>query len=167
MSARIAVTLLAAAACGAALLHFAYGPYRCNVMISELTVRTDAAERAVEDYERVVRARRNLADLAPLRDSCATEVRVPMLMGANQEVVGRLDDAAESYRSALGIEQRPEIYMALAGVEIQLGRIDDAVANYVAAARFAPHIVQWIASADLRDRVVANVRTAESGTPRR
>lgn len=165
MIARIAVTCLGAAACGAALMHFAYGPYRCNATVSRLTARTDAAERTAGDYERIVRARRNLADLAGLRDSCPTQVRVPVLIGANQEVLGRLDDAAESYRSALEIEQRPEIYMALAKVQIQLGRIDDAVANYVTAARFAPPIVQWIPSADVRERVEHDSGIAEAGTP--
>ena len=76
-----------------------------------------------------------------------------MLMGANQELIGRVEDAERSYREALTIEQRPEIYMALALAQVQLGRVDDAVENYVTAARFGPQILYELPSDELTRRV--------------
>lgn len=110
-----------------------------------------------DDYQRTVRIRRNLADLAELREHCPTEVRVAMLIGANEELAGRLDAAERSYRSALAIEQRPEIHVAIALVQIQTGRVDEAVASYVTAARFGPQIIDEIVNEELRARVQAGM----------
>ena len=150
---RIAIGCVAAGIGGWLMFHFVYRPHRCNAQISELTARTDATSQTSSDYGRLQRARRNLDDLARLREECPTSVRVPMLMGANQELIGRVEDAERSYREALTIEQRPEIYMALALAQVQLGRVDDAVENYTSAVRFGPQIIDELPSDELTRRV--------------
>ena len=152
-TARIVVVVATAALGGWALLHFAWRPHQCNAEISLLTARTDAAERTPDGYDRIVRARRNLQDLARLRDTCPTAVRVPMLTGANEELAGRPEDAERSYRSALSIEPRPEIYVAIAMVAIEQGRIEESIESYVTASRFAPATFENIPSHEIKERV--------------
>jgi tetratricopeptide (TPR) repeat protein len=154
------VAIAVAAALGAwAFWEWSWTPVQCNDRVSRLMAQTDAAERTTGEYARLVRARRNLEELAALRERCPREVRVPVLIGANEELVGRLNDAAASYSEALRIEQRPEIYAALATAQVQLGLVDQAVENYVLAARFHPLTLESIQSEELHRRI--NARLAQ------
>jgi tetratricopeptide (TPR) repeat protein len=153
MIARIAAVVLAALLGVWALMRFVYVPHRCNAGITAAEVATSAAERTTSDYDRLVRARRNLELLAGLRESCPTEVRVPMLTGANLEFVGRPEDALASYKEALQIDHRPEIYVEVARMQLELGQVDEAVASYVTATRFSPLVLEGILSAETLRRV--------------
>ena len=154
MTGRIGVTAAAAVLAAWAVFHFAWHPYRCNAEVSAIEAATLAAEQVADTYGRTVRARRNLQRLAGLRESCGNEVRVPVLIGANQEILGRLPDAELMYRKALSIEQRPEIYTALARVQIQRGQIDAAVESYTTAARFHRPVLDEIRSEELQRRIL-------------
>lgn len=151
MITRIVTVAVAALVGGWALARYAYEPHRCNAAITAVDVSTTVAAADANDYARLVRARSNLQRLAALGETCPTDVRVPMLTGANEELVGRPEDAIRSYDHALTIEQRPEIYVARASVQLGLGRLDEAVKSYVQAARFAPDVE--IASEEIRARV--------------
>lgn len=153
MIARIAAVAVAALLGAWALVRFVYVPHRCNAGITAAEVATAAAEETTSDYDRLVRARRNLELLAGLRESCPTEVRVPMLTGANLEFVGRAEDALASYQEALRVDQRPEIYVEMARMQLQLGQVDQAVASYVAATRFSPLVLDGILSEEIKRRV--------------
>ncbi|MGZ5444405.1 MAG: hypothetical protein ACXWN1_20145 [Thermoanaerobaculia bacterium] len=156
---------LAALASVWALDRLAYMPCRCNAEVTNLTVQTTAAEATARGYERLVRARRNLERLKHLRDACPTQVRIPFLIGANKEIMERPEDALLSYRDALSIEQRPEIYIALAQIQIQLGQVDAGVESYVAAARFAPRIARRISSNEVRLQVAERLRKLPGPPP--
>lgn len=145
-----------------AIARFAHRPFRCNADISVLEARTLAAAQTASSYDRLRRARQNLVDLARLRVDCPTEVRVPMMVGTNKEMVGATREALQSYREALRIDQRPEIYVAIAMQQIQLGRVEDAVESYVTAIRFAPYIEDEIASMEIRERVQERLRWMRS-----
>ncbi|HEX8410542.1 MAG TPA: hypothetical protein VF883_16880 [Thermoanaerobaculia bacterium] len=153
MIARIAAVVIAALLGVWALVRFVYVPHRCNAGITAAEVATAAAEQTAADYDRLLRARRNLEVLAGLRESCATEVRVPMLTGANLEFVGRAEDALASYKEALRVDQRPEIYVEVARMQLELGQVDEAVASYVTATRYSPLVLDGIASEEVRRRV--------------
>jgi tetratricopeptide (TPR) repeat protein len=133
---RVAVVLVAMALCGWLLLRWAYTPLRCNIDLTALTQRTGLASETSSDYERLSRLRRNLEDLAALEDRCRMDVRLYMLVGQNEEMLGRDEDAIRSYEQALTVDRRPEIYSAIGFALIRLGRVDEAVPMYVQAARF-------------------------------
>ena len=135
-----------------AIVRYVYRPCHCNAAVSELEALTNAASQIENDYARLVRVRRNIEGLRPLEASCPAEVRVPVLLGANTEMLGRFDDAARYYEAALTIDHRPELYMMLANVQVQLGQIDEAVANYVIAVRFSPHQIEYIPSPEIAQR---------------
>jgi len=154
MTARIAAVGLAALLGAWALLRFVYVPCQCNAGVTAADLGSGLAEETAGDYDRLLRARRNLELLAGLRERCATDVRVPMLTGANLELLGRPDDALASYGDALKIDQRPEIYVEMARLQLQLGQTDAAVSSYVAAARFNPRLMDHFFEEDLRRRIM-------------
>lgn len=152
MIARVAAVAAAVLLGAWALWRWVYLPVHCNAAVTDVDARTTMAEETASDYERLVRARRNLEDLAPLRRRCRADVRVFMLAGANEELVGRIEEAERSYEQALRTDQRPEVHAALARVQIRLGRIDAAIENFTAAARFDPNAIIY-ESEEVRRRV--------------
>lgn len=145
------VIALAAAACAFAMWCWVWQPMQCNIATTSLTRRTAAVEQSANEYERVLRARRNLEDLRAI--PCTTDVRVPMLIGNNEATLGDFEAALAAYHDALGIDRRPEIYAAIGEASIRLGRTDDAVNNYVEAARFTPYVLESIPSEEVLRRV--------------
>jgi len=137
-----------------------FEPAKCNVAITELTQRTDAVHQLRSPYDQVRRARRNLEELRAL--GCHTDVRVAVLIAANEEALGQYDDAIDAYRSALLVDRRPEIYFMIGDALVQLGRTDEAVESYVIAARFTPFILDNLTSPEINRRVRERLRPEEA-----
>ncbi|MEO8381359.1 MAG: hypothetical protein ABI779_16995 [Acidobacteriota bacterium] len=156
--ARGAAVIATSILCGWAFVHWVYNPLACNAAITDLTRRTALITDSPGDYQRIARARRNIEALHELRAMCPMDVRVPMLLAANEEALGRLDDAVRSYRDALNTGPRPEIQAALGDALIQLGRTEEAVEQYVTAARFNPNMLELLPSEEVRRRVEERVR---------
>ncbi|HVG24173.1 MAG TPA: hypothetical protein VND45_08490 [Thermoanaerobaculia bacterium] len=156
--ARVLAVVAAIALCGYGLFHWVWRPVHCNAEITALDAQTDLAAETGNDYDRTVRARNNLARLAALRESCAAEVRVPVMMAANDLLLGNADDAARHYEEALRIEERPEIEAALARVEVQQGKLEQGIERYVRVARFQPAILQELGDEELYRRITARLR---------
>ena len=155
----VIVRILATALCAWGLYAWAWVPHRCSVEITELARRTDGAVKTASDYERTVRARRNVSELARLRESAPNDVRVPMLIAANQLLIGLRGEAVLSYDDALRVDPRPEIYMARGDALVQLGRVDDAVESYATAVRFDPRFLDLVAPGILQDRIKARAES--------
>lgn len=155
----VIVRAVASALCAWALYAWAWVPHRDSVTLTELARRTDAAEKTAGDYERTVRARRNVADLTRLRESSPTDVRVPVLIAANQLLMGLREEAVRSYDEALRVEPRPEIYMARGDALVQVGRVDEAVESYAAAVRFDARFLDLVAPGILQDRIKARAES--------
>jgi tetratricopeptide (TPR) repeat protein len=149
-----AIGLLAILSAGAAYLIFAWAivPHRCNGEITLLTVRTESADAAV-GYRRLASAKANIEELQRLTTRCGGNVRVPLLIGANHEIRGAHESAVASYREALLLDQRPELYSALGAIQIQLGQLEEATKTYTTLARFAPETVETIPSQEVKRRV--------------
>lgn len=149
--ARVAAIIAAALLCGWAFLEWAYEPLACNIALTDLTRRTNLIEQSRGHYERIARARRNLEELRAL--PCETDVQLHVLIAANEESLGQYDDAAAAYRAALLVDRRPEVYALMGDALVQLGRTDEAVENYVIAARFTPYILERVPSTEVERRV--------------
>jgi tetratricopeptide (TPR) repeat protein len=150
---RVIVIAITALGCAWALREWCYEPYACNVAISEITARTAASDNLRGEYAKVQRAEANIARLRALEPHCRTDVRLYMLLGGNEALAGQPQNAVRNYELALTIDRRPEIYIALAEQLILLGRIDEAVDNYVIAGRFSPAVLEIIPSEEIARRV--------------
>lgn len=153
------VRAIAALLCAWGLYAWVWVPHRCSLEVTELARRTDGAGKTAADYERTVRARRNIAGLARLRESSPNDVRVPMLIAANQLLMGLPAEAVRSYDDALRVDRRPEIYMARGDTLVQLGRVDEAVESYAAAVRFDARFLEFIEPGILHDQVKARAES--------
>ncbi|HEX7830499.1 MAG TPA: hypothetical protein VF787_12635 [Thermoanaerobaculia bacterium] len=150
---RVIIIGITAFACAWALREWCWIPYTCNVAISEITASTAASDNLRGEYAKVQRAEANLARLRELEPHCRTDVRLYMLLAGNEALAGQPQNAVHNYELALTIDRRPEIYIALAEQLILLGRIDEAVDNYVTAGRFSPAVVEIIPSEEIARRV--------------
>jgi len=134
--ARIAAVAIVAAICMALAPSLIYRPYRCNAESTELLRATSATTQITEDYQRVINARRNLERLRALVEHCPRQINVYTMVGANEQMIGRPAEAVDAYRQALAISPRPEVYMEIGNLLVELGRIDEAVDALSKAARY-------------------------------
>ena len=152
-SAIVIVRAAAVVAAGVAIYFLCIVPYRANVAMRELVRRSTLAQK-VDTQRASIVARSNLADLDRIARARRLDPAWYMLYGSNLEVLDRLPEAAETYTAALRIDDRPELYINRAVVNLHLGRTDAAVADLAKAAQFNPEILKNIDS-ELRPRVAA------------
>jgi tetratricopeptide (TPR) repeat protein len=126
-------------------------PFRDNLAMREIDERTDIAQSA-DPQQAIVLARTNLADLERTVRSHALDPAWYLLFGANCELLGRWQDAANAYTRALSIDQRPEIYFNRGLALLHLGHVEAATADLVIAVRFNPTFIEQI-DGELRARV--------------
>lgn len=150
---RAAILVVAGATCLYALYAFVYTPHRCDRLLADLLARTRLAATSGSSFDATVIARRNLAQLQSAERPCRCRVLLYVLEAENEDVLGRKEAAIESLQQALRIEPRPEVFMAIGTLLVELGRMDEAVDHLVQAIRFSRERVQHIASPEARRRV--------------
>jgi tetratricopeptide (TPR) repeat protein len=155
---RIAVILLALAGSAWAIHKWSYQPYACNAAMTEITGATRAGDHLRSDYSKFQRAQRNIERLQQLERQCRSDVRLYILLAANESAAGRPEDAIEAYHKALTIDRRSEIYYGLAEQLVQLGRTDEAVEVFLTAARFNPNAMDWVPSPEIHRRVTERLQ---------
>lgn len=147
------VAMVTMAATGLAVYRVCVIPFRDNMIMRDVEERMAIVEN-VDSYRAMMLARLNLADLDRVAHSRRLDPAWYVFYGANCEILGRWQDAADVYTRALDIDQRPEIYFYRGLVMLHLGQIDRAAADMVLAVRFNPFFIDQI-SGDLRTRVAA------------
>ena len=155
---RLVSSIVMMAAAGFAVHHLCVIPFRDNLVMGDVEKRMAVME-SVDSYQATSLARRNLADLHRVASSRRLDPAWYLSYGANCEILGRWQEAADTYTRALAVEQRPEIYFSRGLVMLHLGQIDQATADMVRAVRFNPFLIDQV-SGDLRTRVAA-----EAGLP--
>jgi tetratricopeptide (TPR) repeat protein len=139
---RVLATIATLAGAAILILVLSIEPYQNNLMKHRIeneigkmfemqqsaTPSPAIAERTRANVERIQQALR----LAP------ADVDLYMELAAEYRMLGRLDDAASSYRNALRYDRRPEIYRNLGEVDASLGDRDAAVDDFAHALAFAP-----------------------------
>ena len=135
--------------CAWAAVRWVWTPHRCNAEITRLTRATDAAEKARDEYDRLLKVRENLADLFRIREQCRDSVHVYVLIGMNQWLIGLEEESLASYQQALTVDHRPEIYLAIGEIQLALDRFDEAVESYTTAVRFRPDAIHGIPSTEV------------------
>lgn len=155
---RIAPLVVIGVLCALAIYRWSIEPMRCNAAISEQMSRWLAVEQTASDYDRTVRARRNLADLDRIDERCAAHPNVHVLIGMNQRVLGRREEALAAFRKSLDVAgERPELRVMEGEVLAEMGRVDEAVRSFVLATRYNPLLPSYI-SPDIAQRVEAELQ---------
>ncbi len=154
---RGAASLLVVTAAGCALYLFCVLPYRCNVLKKAQLGATQFAFDHAQAPSGRLAARRAIDAFAPCLNALCRDVSLDMLAAANARVLGRADEAADLYLDALRRDVRPEIYLNLAEVELQLGNRKAAREHALRAALFNVAMLANIDDGLLRDETATAV----------
>jgi tetratricopeptide (TPR) repeat protein len=128
-------------ALGALLLidRWAIVPWQCNRQLYPMRVRSAEVFERTPDPTVTTLAARQLIELArPCMERCPEQLDWLLITAAAYHVIGRYDQAEATYREALRIDQRPEIYRELGLTQLDARRYDDAVLDLAVAFRFSP-----------------------------
>jgi hypothetical protein len=154
-----------AAICGcAAIWHGCIVPMRYEVVLRGLEGATLATIRLPDDESRVL-ARRTLDTVRKYRDRFSYDVRLAMIEGTNERILGRAGAAVTAYERALRYDRRPEIYLNLALAEQELGERDRAVHHLANAIRFAPEMASDVVDIRLKQEAIAIIRRGHAAPP--
>lgn len=116
-----------------------YPQYRCHVVVTQnVRNNTEPLARLTDSVLVSMRARDNLAELAPCLERTPWDVRLQMLAGANHSFRGQHDKAAQAYETALSYDRRPETHLALGKELIELARTEEAMKHLVLACSIHP-----------------------------
>lgn len=149
----IALRIAAVVAAAAAIYWLCILPYRGAAVEAEVRRRSVRME-LLERQRAVILARQNLVNLDRVAAARRLAPSWYMLYAGNLVLQERWRDAVDVYTQALGIDQRPEIYLNRGLVHLHLDEVDAAIADMATAARFDSGVLQQI-NGDLRERVAA------------
>lgn len=150
---RAVIVLVVAAFCVWAMFAFVKPPLTCNQSLNELRVQTNQTSETSDSYKLALLARQNLEQLRRLEGPCRANVRLYMYEAENEDALGRKEAALAALQRGLQIDQRPELYHNIGTLLVELGRMDEAVENYVTAARLLPEDMENIDSPEAQRRV--------------
>lgn len=139
--------LLAAVLLGALTFYnWVYEPFVCNLRHNDLEASTLFLKQVADDTRIAVMARENVRKARTLCAMCPTTVAFHQHLAENQYALALKEDALASYGLALTVDRRPEIHLARGNILVELGRIDEAVSNYVQAVKFYPALIDNVSS---------------------
>lgn len=151
MKERIVATLLVITAFFA-VERFIVQPLRCSIREKEASRITQAAIEARSGSVAVALARQSLETLGECLGARPTS-NCLMIAAMNFRVMGRLDDAVQTYSRVMLRERRPEIYFNLGETTELVGRRDEALRYYAEAVSFDPTYLTALSDSSLRSEV--------------
>ncbi len=133
---RIVLAVAVVAVATVAVVRHPLQRYLCNRAKWSAEEWIERASAIHSDFARQAGARRSIARLERCATACAGDWQVHFLRGVLQEIAGRDTVALASYRAALSLEERPEIYYAMSVLQFKNGEPEEALANAAKAALF-------------------------------
>lgn len=118
-------------------------PYQCNLTKarSEQIIRELDASQG--QYQRAFVARKTLAPIEACLRDMPHDIDLLVEAAACQLVIGNREAAVRLYDEALRVDRRPEIYLNLATTQFDLGRREEAIANFARAFRFTTYLINY------------------------
>ncbi len=150
------VIVLCAAVAG--LYEFVYLPYRCNAAEHEIVLLT--ASPATHDAAVIV-ARENLRLIRTYRDRYPT-VGLLFQEGVSLQTIGYAEQAQASFREAIYLEPRAEIFRSLGDAQLEANTPDTAYVSLFIAGTFHLSYVLDLPHEDLKSRLIADVKRPDA-----
>ena len=133
---RAAVAVAVLIAAGLAIVRGPWTVQRCNIEKRKAEGFLQSAAEIVSDFDR----QRAASAAAERMERCIavtpSDWQAHFLGGALHELAGRRQLAEQRYQSALALEQRPEIYIALSLLQLADGRAEEGLHNAEVATGF-------------------------------
>src|SRR5690349_22499907 len=114
----------------------------CNRAKGRINRDVRRSERIGDENVRMSQARANVIDCRRCLEIYPEDFQLHMLLGANLHILGDSDEALQSFRRALAIAERPEMYSQMAEIEIARGNITAARALMLKAATFSTRFLE-------------------------
>jgi tetratricopeptide (TPR) repeat protein len=141
---RILLALLLTAAATALVVRVAIPRLECNLAKGRINRDVRRMGRTGNEYERIVRARANVATCRTCIERFPQDPHWYILLGANQRVLGERDEAIRSFQHALSLIERPEIYAQIAELEIERGNIEAGRTALMTASVFQIFYIDYV-----------------------
>jgi tetratricopeptide (TPR) repeat protein len=136
---RFLTAALIAAAALVLIDQWALVPWQCNRLLYPMRLRSyQLLGRARDPLVAVPVARETIELARPCAARCPEQIDWLLMTAASYHVMGQYDSAEATYRAALGIDQRPEIYRDLGFTQLDARKFDDAIVSLAVAVRFSP-----------------------------
>lgn len=139
-----------------------YRPLACNRIKNR--VQTVALEMWDRPDEPSV-ARRAREGIAAMRQCIAVSPTDPdmyMTLAVNERLIGRLADAAATYRQALRYDRRPELFYNLGMVLLEMNQRESAALAFTEACKFDLNFANRIPDPALVETIVTAVRARQA-----
>jgi len=141
---RILLALLLLAAAAALVARVAIPRLQCNLAKGRINRDVRRMGRTGNEYDRIARARANIATCRACIEQFPQDPHWFMLLGANQRVLGERDEAIQSFQHALTLIERPEIYAQIAELEIERGNIEEGRTALMTASVFQIFYIDYV-----------------------
>ncbi len=161
-----AVLVCALAVC--AVYRFSWLPYRCEIIKKQRQQIVFSLINLPSSFAVVRSARAGIANMQRCIQTCPTDPDMYMTLAAYQRVLGQLQEASDAYTAALAYDRRPEIFLNLGLVQLQMNQSDLAMGNLTKACLFNLNYVNDIPNLNIRQSVLRAVHEEHNrGIPRR
>jgi tetratricopeptide (TPR) repeat protein len=130
--------------------------YTCNREKARVNGATLPADTGTNTGQELRRARELAESCRHCLDKIPNDPDFHTLLGMNEHLLGRYDEAETNYRRALALAERPETYAYLALLQLEAGRLEEARQNLYHACLFDITLVELVSS-PMREEIYAAV----------
>ncbi|HEX7833602.1 MAG TPA: hypothetical protein VF787_28375 [Thermoanaerobaculia bacterium] len=110
--------------------------YTCDIEKKNADRRLYRAFHGTSDSDRDAIGRATMARLKPCMDRDSSDYQLRVSYGMAAQAAGQKDLAMEMYRSALALNERPEILANIAELQFEMGQPEEAKQNLLRACAF-------------------------------
>jgi Tfp pilus assembly protein PilF len=133
---RVLVALVILGCAAVAVHRHFWREYTCDIEKKNADRRLYRAFRDKNDSDRDAIGRATLARLKPCLDRDSSDYQLRVSYGMAAQAAGQKDLAMEMYRSALALNERPEILANIAELQFEMGQPNEARQNLLRACYF-------------------------------
>ena len=125
---RIVLALMVVAASTAVVLRVAIPRWQCGA----------------DKYERLQRARANVARCRECIARFPQDHQLHMLLASNLRILGERDEAIRTLQHAIALSERPDMWAQIGEMEIERGNLDAGRDALITAATFEIFFIDWV-----------------------
>jgi tetratricopeptide (TPR) repeat protein len=163
---RVAILAAIGAFCAWVFVAFVQRPLACNQELNVVRGRTRAARDTGNSVEVAALAQASLTELRRMEGRCRTNIWLYTLEAENEDLLEQKEQAIAALRRGLAVDQRPELYMDIGDLLVDMGRTDEAVESYLTPVRLSSDRLANIPSPLAAERVQKRLEQLAAARPK-
>ena len=141
---RIVLALMVVAASTAVVLRVAIPRWQCGADKGRINREVRRMWRTGDEYERLQRARANVARCRECIARFPQDHQLHMLLASNLRILGERDEAIRTLQHAIALSERPDMWAQIGEMEIERGNLDAGRDALITAATFEIFFIDWV-----------------------